>query len=51
MNKIQEVEMFRTPDNWQELHDWINRHSSEERPHLIVAAVMAWNLACSLVNE
>lgn len=43
--------MFHTPKDWDELMDWINRHSPDERAHITVAAVMAWNLACSIVNQ
>ena len=43
--KIVPVETFHTPKDWKELHDWIDKHSVEERAHLTTAAVMAWNLA------
>jgi len=40
--------MFHTPTSWDELTDWVDRHNREDRPHLIVAAAMGWNLAISL---
>ena len=39
------VDLFHTPKSWDELHEWIALHSAEDRPHLITAAMMAWNLA------
>lgn len=37
--------LFHTPKNWDEVERWINRHSPEERIHLLTAAMMTWNLA------
>jgi len=48
--KIQPVELFYTPKRWDELMDWINQHNPSERPHLITAAMMTWNLACQFAN-
>lgn len=48
---LQPVHMFRTPENWAEIQDWINRHAPEDRAHLYTAAIMAWNLAAKLVAE
>lgn len=42
---IKPIPLFHTPESWDELMEWIERHSPEDRPHLIVAAGMAWNLA------
>ena len=44
-NVIKPNEMFHTPDDFQELQEWINRHSLDERIHLLTAAVMGFNLA------
>ena len=37
--------LFHTPDSWDDLMDWIERHPPKDRPALITAAGMAWNLA------
>jgi len=39
--------LFHTPSNWDELMDWVDRHAKSDRPHLITAAAMGWNLAVS----
>ena len=44
VNVIKPNNMFHTPDDWQELQEWIERHSTHERIHLLTAAMMAWNL-------
>lgn len=49
--KIQHVDMFHTPNGWDEIEAWITRHNAEERAHLWTAAVMAWNLAAELTNQ
>ncbi len=49
--KIAAQELFHTPADWKELHDWIDAHSPEDRAHLTVAAVMAWNLAAKITNK
>lgn len=48
---IKANELFHTPDGWGEIMDWIEKHNSEDRAHLITAAAMAWNLAAKLTNE
>lgn len=40
--------MFHTPDDWDALNAWIERHPPADRIHLITAAMMAWNLAAKL---
>ena len=37
--------LFHTPDSWNDLMDWIELHPATDRPALITAAGMAWNLA------
>ena len=39
------VDLFHTPKSWDELHKWIGLHPKQDRQPLIVAAMMAWNLA------
>jgi len=48
--RIQPVELFHTPKSWNELMDWIEAYPSDDRPHLITAAMMGWNLACKFTN-
>lgn len=50
-NVIKPNNMFHTPNDWEELMDWINRHHSNESVHLLTAAVMAWNLAAKVTNK
>ena len=50
-SKLKPIGLFHTPDNWDELMTWINRHHSSDRPHLLTAAGMAWNLAAAITNE
>jgi len=39
--------LFHTPSNWDELMDWVDGHAKSDRPHLITAAAIGWNLAVS----
>lgn len=48
---IKSIELFHTPDDWDELMTWIHRHSPEDRAHLTTAAAMAWNLAAKLIED
>lgn len=45
---IKTIGLFRTPESWKEIEDWIERHPAEERIHLMTAAAMAWNLAAAV---
>lgn len=47
----QEISMFHTPRDWNELQSWIEEHPPEDRAHLYTAAIMAWNLAASIVSK
>ena len=49
--RIKSVELFHTPKNLDELIDWIERHSIEDRAHLWTVAGMTWNLAVSIANK
>ena len=44
---MEPINLFHTPCDWDELMDWVNRHAKSDRPHLITAAAMGWNLAVS----
>ena len=46
--KIEPVGLFHTPSGWDELQEWIDRHDSESKAHVMTAAVMAWNLAAKV---
>lgn len=50
-NKLQPNGMFHTPSGSSELYAWIEAHPADERIHLYTAAMMAWNLACRIVND
>jgi len=45
MNKITKVGFIHTPESWDELLDWINRHHRDQRPPLVTAAGMGYNMA------
>ncbi len=49
--RIQPVELFETPKDWKELMTWVSAFCPSDQPHLITAAMMAWNLACKFTNE
>ena len=48
---LKENPLFNTPNNWDDLIEWINRHDKESRAHLITASAMAWNLAVKTSKE
>lgn len=43
--------LFHTPESWNELIKWIELHAAADRPHLVTAAGMAWNLACRAAEQ
>jgi hypothetical protein len=47
---IEPIGLFNTPESWEDVMTWINSHNPEDRAHLVTAAGMAWNLACSISN-
>ena len=49
--KISPSEAFHTPADMTDLEDRLNSYSGSERAVAWIAAMMAWNLACKLVNE
>jgi len=42
---IEKLGFVNTPDDWEAIEAWIDKHPREDRVHLWVAAGMAWNLA------
>ena len=40
-----------TPEDWDELTKWIQRHNKDRWSTLLTAACMAWNLACKLSQQ
>lgn len=47
---IQPSQFFATPRSQDELISWITKHNGGERTAAMVGAMMAWNLACSIIN-
>ena len=43
--------MFYTPQDMKDLEDRIESYSGSEKAVAWIAAMMAWNLACKIVNE
>ena len=48
---IQPHGFFNTPESFDVIEAWINRHPKEDRIHLMTAAMMTWNYACKVVND
>ena len=49
--KLEKCNLFKTPKTFSEVQDWIDIHSPSERPHLITAAMMVWNLCAELTKD
>ena len=49
--KLQEQNLFATPRDWDDLLDRLDIHTGAEKTAAIVSAMLAWNLACQIVNE
>jgi hypothetical protein len=43
--------LFNTPESFDVIEEWINRHPKEERVYLMTAAMMTWNYACKVAND
>ena len=43
--------MFNTPESFDVIEEWINRHPKEDRIFLMTAAMMTWNYACKVAND
>jgi hypothetical protein len=50
-NKIKSQDAFVTPEDMEDLKERLNSFSSSEKAVAWLAAMMAWNLACKIVNE
>jgi len=48
---LQQINLFHTPNDWDELMKWINLHDKEDIAHLAIASAMAWNLAAKITKE
>ena len=48
---IKPANMFVTPDNMKDLEDRIESFSGSEKAAAWMGALMAWNLACKLVEQ
>ena len=51
MNKIKECQWCVTPESMADLEDRLNLPNPTEKSIAWWSAMMAWNLACKLVNE
>lgn len=49
--KLDKMELFHTPKDTQELHNWIDRHPVEDRAHLYTVMGMTWNLIAAALDE
>jgi len=50
-NPINKVPMIHTPKGWAEIHDYIERFTTEDRAFATVIAGMVWNLSHELVED
>ena len=48
---IKGVDMFYTPTSMKDLEDRLESYSGQEKAVAWIAAMMAWNLACKIVEE
>ena len=48
---IKSVPAFVTPEDMKDLEDRIESYSGGEKAAAWMGAIMAWNLACKMVNE
>jgi len=48
---VKPINLFHTPNDWDEIMKWINAHNKEDIAHLTTAAAMAWNLAAKTIKE
>ena len=49
--KIEGSNVFATPDSMDDLINRLESYTGSEKAVAMVAAMMAWNLACKIVNE
>ncbi len=48
---MKKVDLFYTPTSMKDLEDRLESFSGSEKSVAWLAAMMAWNLACKLVND
>jgi len=48
---IKSVPAFVTPEDMKDLEDRIESYSGSEKAAAWMGAIMAWNLACKMVNK
>jgi len=48
---IKGVDMFYTPQDMKDLEDRLESYSGQEKAIAWMSAMMAWNLACKIVEE
>lgn len=50
LSKVEEMPMFHTPVNQDQLLEWISRHPPADRPSLYTCMGMTWNYLASVIN-
>jgi len=48
---MKKVELVRTPQDWSEIIDYINREPEFKRSSMVLVATMAWNLAIDIYEK
>lgn len=48
---ITPLNLFHTPEDWDELMVWIHQHNDQDKAHLTADAAMAWNLSAKIVED
>jgi hypothetical protein len=51
INMIKPLGLFYTPQDWDQLMEWVNRHGKSERASVMTAAAMGYNLAAKQVQN
>lgn len=49
--RLKPHELFAKPKSLNSVVEWIELHDPMERPHLLTAAMMAWNVACHFAKQ
>ena len=48
---IEKLNIYHTPQDWDEMVRWVNMHAPNQRIPLMKATGMSWNLACKFAAE
>jgi len=49
--KVSKMALFHTPNTVEEIQNWIEGHSAEEKAHLYVVMGMTWNFLADFINK